>query len=195
MAPERPEYELSVEQELPAAADGAPRRARLTVRRSAGGTAQPADDAELARTLRDLVDRLARAADAAGVGSRNPSEARPDRPLSELLETYRPRQLELVELLHADGELTDAEFDLLRTHVAPAPAGSRPAADVSAAPVPPLRGSARPVEELLQAYQIESLRQAGAVRARRQISFEEYMSLKRHFSGGGSGPTESTPGA
>lgn len=192
MTPDRPEYELSVEQELPAAADGAPRRARLTARWS-GGATPLADDAEIARTLRDLVDRLARAADAAGVGRRGTPEARPDRPLSELLETYRPRQFELVELLHADGELTDAEFELLRSHVAPLPAGARGAPDASAAPAPPVRGTARPVDELLQTYQIESLRQAGAVRARRQISFEEYMSLKRHFSSPGPDTTPSSP--
>ncbi len=192
MTPDRPEYELSVEQELPAAADGAPRRARLTARWS-GGSTPLADEAEIARTLRDLVDRLARAADAAGVGSRGPSEAHPDRPLSELLETYRPRQFELVELLHADGELTDAEFELLRSHVAPLPAGARAAPDASAAPPAPVRSSARPVDELLQTYQIESLRQAGAVRARRQISFEEYMSLKRHFSSPGPDTTQSRP--
>jgi hypothetical protein len=40
---------------------------------------------------------------------------------------------------------------------------------------------ARPVPELLRTFQIASLRQAGAVRARRQISFAEYMALKRHF--------------
>jgi hypothetical protein len=33
----------------------------------------------------------------------------------------------------------------------------------------------------LRVYQINSLKQAGAVRARREISFSEYMALKRHF--------------
>ena len=30
-------------------------------------------------------------------------------------------------------------------------------------------------------YAVDSLKQAGAVRARREISFAEYMALKRHF--------------
>jgi hypothetical protein len=41
--------------------------------------------------------------------------------------------------------------------------------------------SPRPVDELVRTYRIESIKQAGAVRARRQISYEEYMALKRHF--------------
>jgi len=40
---------------------------------------------------------------------------------------------------------------------------------------------ARTVAELLRLYRIDSLKQAGAVRARREISFAEYMALKRYF--------------
>jgi hypothetical protein len=181
MAPRRTEYELSVEQELPASANGAPRRARLTARFHGEAEDPAPTESDLAGSLRDLVDRLARAAEAAGLG-RRPSEARPDRPLSELLETYRPRQMELVELLHADGELTDGEYAALRSgtsaSVAEPPALSPGPPPPSAAP----RSASRSVEELLRTYQISSLRQAGAVRARRQISFDEYMSLKRHFA-------------
>lgn len=180
MASRRKEYELSVEQELPAALDGARRHARLTARFSREpGEAEPTD-AELAGALRELTDRLARASETAGVG-RGPSARGPDRPLPELLETYRPRQFELVELLHADGEVSDGEYQVLRAHVRehPVEAGVAPSAPL---PVAPSRAGARSVEELLRTYQISSLRQAGAVRARRQISFEEYMSLKRHFA-------------
>jgi hypothetical protein len=51
------------------------------------------------------------------------------------------------------------------------------------------------VEELLHTYQITSLRQAGAVRARRQISFDEYMSLKRHFAASEAGAPDPGPTA
>jgi hypothetical protein len=193
MTPPGKEYELTVEEELPAAADGAPRRARLTVRfpRDAGG-AEP-DEAELARTLRELADRLARASEASGVGRGLSSGSRPDRGLEELLETYRPRQIELVELLHADGELTDAEYAALRARLTEAIV-EVPAPEASAAPprgAP--RSSGRPVEELLRTYQITTLRQAGAVRARRQISFDEYMSLKRHFAASEPGAADPEP--
>jgi hypothetical protein len=49
------------------------------------------------------------------------------------------------------------------------------------------------VPELLRTFQIETLRQAGAVRARRQISFEEYMALKRHFEAASAGPDGRSP--
>lgn len=194
MAPRRTEYELTVEQELPAAVDGAPRRARLTARFSGESDDVPLDDAELARSLRDLSDRLARASEAAGVGRGPASMPHPDRPLEELLETYRPRQIELVELLHADGELTDGEYAVLRTRVMETSAGV-PAPKGPLAPMASPRTGSRSVEELLRTYQIASLRQAGAVRARRQISFEEYMSLKRHFasSEAGTASTASIP--
>lgn len=155
MSSRRTEYELTVEQELPAAADGAPRRARLTARfHGEPDDAGPEGD-ELARSLRELADRLAKAAEAAGVG-RPTSEERPERSLGELLETYRPRQAELVELLHADGELTDAEFAALRARVtsSPPPLDETPVARPPSTPRP----GARPVEELLRTYQIASLR-------------------------------------
>jgi hypothetical protein len=182
MAPRRKEYELTVEQELPAAADGAPRRARLTARFSGDAGDVELDDAELARSLRELADRLARVAEASGVGRGPGSEPRPDRSVEELLETYRPRQMELVELLHADGELTEGEYAVLRTRMTDRPAEVEvPKTPDVPPPVVP-RAGGRSVEELLRIYQIASLRQAGAVRARRQISFDEYMSLKRHFA-------------
>jgi hypothetical protein len=193
MAPRRKEYELAVEQELPAASDGAPRRARLTARFSTeSGEGEP-DDAELARSLRELADRLARASESAGIGRAPGSGPRQDRSVEELMETYRPRQVELVELLHADGELTDGEYAVLRARVTTLPAGAPkgPTAPPTASP----RMTGRPVEELLRTYQITSLRQAGAVRARRQISFEEYMSLKRHFAAAEPTATETGPSA
>ncbi len=129
--------------------------------------------------------------------------SRPERELGELIETYRPRQRELVDLLREEGEITVAEHAQLAEYLganrgaprpvpiprAPLPSVPETTFDqpISAVPiaagVPSERRSetTRPVEELLQRYQIASLKQAGAVRARRQISFEEYMALKRHF--------------
>ncbi len=138
--------------------------------------------------------------------------ARPDRDLRELIETYRPRQPELVDLLRDEGELTPTEHVRLRTHLAggssseppsrgrpPVPVeeprlpyADRPIASApieAGAPAPP----GRPVPELLRVYEITSLKQAGAVRARRQISFAEYMALKRHFEGAESGATDGSP--
>ncbi len=195
MAPRRREYELTVEQELPAAADGAPRRARLTARFEPEAGEADLDDAELARSLRDLADRLARASEAAGVGRGPVPVPRPERALEELLETYRPRQMELVELLHADGELTDREYATLRARVSEHPPEVEPPKGPTGSPPVPPRMGGRPVEELLRTYQITSLRQAGAVRARRQISFEEYMALKRHFAAAEVGAPGTTPTA
>lgn len=193
MPPRRKEYELAVEQELPAAADGAPRRARLTVRWEPSADEPAPEDAELARSLRELADRLTRVSEAAGVGRGPAPEQRPDRALDELLETYRPRQMELVELLHADGELTDREYAALRARVSEQPLPvEAPKTPLGPSPAPS-RSGGRSVEELLRTYQIASLRQAGAVRARRQISFEEYMALKRHFATAEAGAPD--PGA
>jgi len=147
------------------------------------------DHSELARALDDiqadldgLVGPLLAAAPA----------ARADRDLTELVETYRPRQRELVDLLLGEGELTVGEHARLVDYLGapPAPAESPPPPlerriETPLAAVPIVAGradeGARPVAELIRLYQIGSLKQAGAVRARREISFAEYMALKRHF--------------
>jgi len=119
---------------------------------------------------------------------------RPDRELPELVDTYHPRQRTLIDLLREEGELTSGEHDRLVEYLAVARTASAPPtpapavldAPLAAAPIVAERlpDRARPVAELLRTFQIESLLQAGAVRARRQISFEEYMALKRHFETG-----------
>jgi hypothetical protein len=196
MALERSELVVSVEQE--AAPPGQPaRRLRLEARFPA--SARPPTAAELGEAIGRLDRELSEAARVAGYVPTSP--VRPDRPVNELVETYRPRQAELVELLLAEGEVTPGEAESLRSYLAgPVAAGvtSAPPRDeipvtdrpIAAAPLENDRtsGRARTVPELLSTYRIESLRQAGAVRARRQISFEEYMALKRHF-----GPTEPAP--
>jgi hypothetical protein len=163
---------------------------RLTARVEPGSDGNLPELAELKATLEELereLDRLAGPAPTSG------ATARAERGLAELVETYRPRQRELIDLLREEGEISVREHELLAANlpsvlapppvareVRPQPAGVAPP---PAAPIPAERGlpAARAVPELLRTYQIASLRQAGAVRARRQISFAEYMALKRHF--------------
>ncbi|HXQ48703.1 MAG TPA: hypothetical protein VN842_02850 [Thermoplasmata archaeon] len=192
---ERREIVLRVEREVPGP-DGAPRRVSLSARYDLAGRPEPPTAEELGEATRELDRELGSAIAQAGFPS---VPVRPDRDLVELIETYRPRQAELVDALESDGELSRNEAQLLRTHLASNPPSAPPA--TRDAPPPPLEvpvtdrplaalplsndrapSNPRPVSELLGLYRIESLKQAGAVRARRQISYEEYMALKRHFS-------------
>jgi len=184
----RRETELSVERPL---GPGGPSAgvARLTIRFQAGAGGAEPTPSELRAALVALTADL----DAiVGPPLAAAPAARPDRDLSELIETYRPRQRELVDLLREEGEITPSEHDRLVEHLRTTSARSAPTGrppepvpdqPIAAAPIGAERSlpPARPVPELLQAYQITSLKQAGAVRARRQISFAEYMALKRHF--------------
>ncbi|MCI4317330.1 MAG: hypothetical protein L3J96_02220 [Thermoplasmata archaeon] len=171
MALKRVGLELSVERELPGAVDRSPGRARLTARFEVEGG--PPTQEEVAQALSDISKELDLAVEALVPGSTRTS--RGERPLSELVETYRPRQAELVELLADEGEITRAEAELLRDHLERLPSPTPLANDRTPT-------VARPVDHLIREYRIESLKQAGAVRARRQISYEEYMALKRHFA-------------
>lgn len=184
MAEPRRPIDLSVERTLPDPAGGGPLVVRVSARLDGGSGA---DAPSLAATVEALRAQL----EAAVALVRPEGAARPDRSLTELIEAYRPRQPELVDLLREEGELTEPEHAALRSYLArgepvPAPAGGVPITDrpIAAAPLEIDRAPAtpRPVEELVRLYQIASLKQAGAVRARRQISFEEYMALKRHFA-------------
>ena len=165
---------------------GSPLVVRATIHLEEGvDPSSPSLAPELER-LREQLETAVRAVSPAGTPA-----PRPDRSVDELIETYRPRQPELLDLLRDEGELSATEHDALRRRlfegeaVRPPPAGvpitQRP---IAAAPLEADRAPAvpRPIEELLRVYQIASLKQAGAVRARRQISFEEYMALKRHFA-------------
>jgi hypothetical protein len=185
---ERRQLELSVERPLgpDRLSDGT---VHLTVRFEVSPGADSPTPQELAKALDVLradLDALV-GAPLAAVPAR-----RVDRELSELVEAYRPRQRELVDLLRDDGEITDVEHARLAEYLA-GPAGPRtipermpePILDQPIAAIP-IGASAAPtpvrsVDELLRTFQISSLKQAGAVRARRQISFSEYMALKRHF--------------
>jgi len=184
----RREIELTVERPLRADAPSAG-TVRLSAKFEPPSDASGPSHSELARALDELqadLDGLVGPLLAAA-----PS-ARPDRDLTELVETYRPRQRELVDLLLGEGELTASEptrlVEYLGAPSAPAEAPSAPRerrVETPLAAAPALAGrpdeGARSVPELLRLYRIDSLKQAGAVRARREISFAEYMSLKRHF--------------
>ncbi|MCI4350929.1 MAG: hypothetical protein L3K15_05395 [Thermoplasmata archaeon] len=183
------EIELSVEGEAGAPSGGAPRRVRLVARIPREAITGPSEEATLAewaaalgRSLETAIERMA-----PGSGRGAP---RADRSLEELVEAYHPRQAELIELLRDDGELTPTEHERLRQYLsiptaASAPPPPRPVGrSLAEAPLERDRAPSTPrsVPELLALYQIESLKQAGAVRARRQISYEEYMAVKRHFA-------------
>jgi hypothetical protein len=185
--------ELSVERELAPAPDGSPRRARLSAEFEATGApdAYGPEAADVGAALVGLARRLEEGIERAEM---KPPE-RPERSLAELVERYHPRQAELVQVLFEDGEITEKERALLAEHVATLPASSRrssperaPAAASNRGAVRAERGGevptggGRPVPELLSTYRIHTLKEAGAVRARRQISYDEYMALRRHFS-------------
>ena len=203
MSSRRRSVELSVERPLGGRAP-AGTVARLSTTFETGPDSNGPTAAELARTLEELLRDLE---PLVGPATAGPGPARPDRGLEELVETYRPRQRELVDLLLADGEITAPEHASLLAHLgSPTPPGPTPAAPpapelgrvgetpIAAVPLSaePKLPPARPVPELLRTFQITTLRQAGAVRARRQISFAEYMALKRHFEATGAA-TDSRP--
>jgi hypothetical protein len=176
----RTHVELAVERDI-ADAEGIVRRFRLAAHFPTEGS-EPTPE-ELAPLFRSLSEELDRSLPAGA-----PVVGRADRSLSELIETYRPRQPELLDLLLEDREITDGEFALLRGYLAerapvvpiePVPMDQPIAAAPLAQDRTPI--TPRPIDDLLRLYRIESLKQAGAVRARRQISYEEYMALKRHF--------------
>jgi hypothetical protein len=192
------------------------REVELTVERPVGGSGPSGGVARLSARLepgpdgtgptpvelREAYERLVADLDAV-VGVPLAGGPAADRDVAELIDTYRPRQRELVDLLLSDGEISPSEHARLVEHLAdalrPRPARSvaPPVVDrpIAAAPIAaePSAAPTRPVEELLKNYQIASLKQAGAVRARRQISFAEYMALKRHFESAGA-PT-AAPGS
>ncbi len=200
----RRQIELAVERPI-GARGPAGAVARLAATFDVDGESGGPTPSELSRALDELVRDLE--------GLLGPAVAtvpapRSDRPVDELVETYRPRQRELVDLLLEDGELTGGEHASLlaqleargvaaREPSAVAPSERSPLGETPIAAVPivaePKLPPSRPVPELLRTFQITTLRQAGAVRARRQISFAEYMALKRHFESTGVGGETQRP--
>jgi hypothetical protein len=198
----RKDVELTVER--PLGSDAEAGRVRLSARFESPeeGSPSPADLARALESLRADLDALV------GPPLAATPALRPDRDLVELVDTYRPRQRVLLDLLREEGELTPGEHARLVEYLAagggstPPTSPARPSFSdqpLAAAPIVaerPTEGG-RPVDELVRTYHIESLKQAGAVRARRQISFAEYMALKRHFesAGGSSTGAKETPAA
>ncbi len=189
MALKRREVELTIERPLDPS-NPAAGTVRLTGRfdgDAAGSAPSHGDLADALERLRADLDALLGAPIAAVPA------AREDRELTELVETYRPRQRGLIDALRDDGEISRTEHERLLAYLnapgaAPPPAPApvpEPTFDrpIAAVPIAADRSpdASRPIPELLERYQITSLKQAGAVRARREISFEEYMALKRHF--------------
>jgi hypothetical protein len=188
----RTSFELSVEGEASGSNGGPPLKARLSVSFEPGPTGGPPSAEEVKVALEEL-----RASLAGALGQPALPTPRVDRGLPELIETYRPRQPELIDLLRDEGELTPGEHALLARHLS-GPTGPAPPAPLPSPPLAPPSppaltiaptqverehtGPPRPVPALLEQYRITSLKQAGAVRARRQISFDEYMAIKRHYA-------------
>jgi hypothetical protein len=187
----RTEIELTVERALPSDPAGPARVARMATRFAVPPDTNGPTDAELAEAFAGLIAQLDRT-----VALLPNSRPRVDRELSELIDTYRPRQPELIDLLRDDGELTAHEHELLQAHLRATPREgsvtppSLARAPIAARPLSNDRTTAtpRPIPDLLAEYQITTLKQAGAVRARRQISYDEYMALKRHFTASGENP-------
>jgi hypothetical protein len=181
--------ELSVERETPASEGRPARRIRLTAQFAPGSTDGLPSAEELSTALQELTDRLDD-----GLGrdeALSPAVASSDRSLEDLVENYRPRQVELIDLLLEEGEVSPAEHERLREFLLEERTGELPSSGSTVAATDPVVTKTpsdrapppvRSVDELLRAYQIGSLRQAGAVRGRREISYDEYMLLKRHFS-------------
>lgn len=182
-----------MERSVPLEAGGPP----ITIRLSAdlpgpedSGASEAREREGLLSTLLAELDELIRSTPGLTL-----PPARAERSTLELIQAYHPRQTELVDLLAQEGELSGAEAERLREYLRQMPrpgteerasAGTEARQPIAAAPLANDRTptSPRPVGELLDRYEIKNLKQAGAVRARRQISFEEYMALKRHFAQG-----------
>jgi hypothetical protein len=180
----RTEVDLAVERDVEGE-DGVTRRYRMTSRLVLDPPDGPVPEEELKERFRALTEELDRLVPA----GRGGDGVREERSTTELVETYRPRQVELLDLLREEGEISAGEFTRLRQYLSDRPGGVAPEIPVTDRPIAaaPLAVDRSPIvprstRELLELYRIESLKQAGAVRARRQISYEEYMSLKRHFA-------------
>ncbi|HEY6238008.1 MAG TPA: hypothetical protein VIZ68_02335, partial [Thermoplasmata archaeon] len=151
MTVHRTELDLAVERDV-AGEDGVVRRYRLTTRL----VLDPPDGPVPAEELRERFRALSEELDGVVPAGRSVDGAREDRPTTELVETYRPRQLELLDLLREEGEISGTEFTRLRQYLADRPGGVAPEVPVTdrpiaAAPLAVDRSPIipRPVRELL----------------------------------------------
>lgn len=200
MPARRKDLTVSLEQEVPSSEGEAPRRLRVAMTLEPGedGKVSPSETSEAVRELSDLLQSSASSLASASGSSTGP---RPDRSLSELVQTYRPRDLELLDALLWEGEITPTEHELLRSQLpkpgAVATTAPSPSTEVPASPTPaptstpaparpvPASGTARPsarsVDQLLRELGIQDLRDVNRARGREMISYEEWAALKAHF--------------
>ncbi|MDE1820140.1 MAG: hypothetical protein KGJ23_07650 [Euryarchaeota archaeon] len=187
---------VSVEEEALPAGDTPARRVHLAM------TLQPAEGAEVTTeevqaAVKLLSHHLESAIATLSEGGPSGAGPRPDRPLPDLLETYRPRNLELVDALLWEGELTPTEHQVLQAAVRTPPERASKGPPPKTAPPPeaplatiapsasssqgPARTSPRSVDALLRELDLKDMRDANRARGRRMISYEEWAALKSHF--------------
>lgn len=150
MPAKRSEVTVTLEEEVPARGEAPVRRVQVST------TLRPADSDEVspedvAGAVRALSGHIKSAVGTLEEASGAPSGPRPDRPLADLVQTYRAKSPELVDALLWEGELTPTEHQALQaavrqhratpTRSATAPSPSPPPSPAhAAAPAP----SARP---------------------------------------------------
>ncbi len=205
MPARRKDVTVSLEQEVPSGEGEAPRRIRVTMTLEPGedGKVAPAETAEAIQTLSSVLESSASSLALASGGTTGP---RPDRSLSELVESYRPRDLQLLDALLWEGEITPTEHEMLRSQLpkpgavaakvplpskevapspppspTPAPTSPPTAARPAASATGTARPSARSVDQLLRELAIQDLRDVNRARGRELISYDEWAALKAHF--------------
>lgn len=198
MTARRSDLELSLEEDIPGVGEAPPRRLRVSLTLHASDGQEPTET-EVAEATEILRQRLASARQSLAsheggwVGA-----PRPDRPVGDLIELYRPKSLDLVDALLWEGDLTPTEHAALAQHVRglgevparepPAPRRAPATPSPTAAPPPtpspsPSRppAAARGTEELIAMLRLQSLQDVNRARAQRAISYDEWFALKKHF--------------
>ena len=191
--------EVSVEEEVPGMGTDPPRRVRvsLLLQPPAEGSLGPADIQKAAEELKAHLATLRSAL--AGAGSEGlPGLPHPDRPLEELLETYRPRSEGLVDALLWEGQLTPTEHSSLKEHLSrtsipPPPKPQAPPLPTSPPPasrtVERPRAVGRPPEEILRQLNLRDLKDVNRARARELVTYDEWIALKKYLQERASGPS------
>ncbi len=141
MPAKRSEVTVTLEEEVPARGEAPVRRVQVST------TLRPADSDEVspedvAGAVRALSGHIKSAVGTLEEASGAPSGPRPDRPLADLVQTYRAKSPELVDALLWEGELTPTEHQALqaavRQHrVAPTPSATAPSPSPPSPPSPP----------------------------------------------------------
>lgn len=116
MPAKRSEVTVTLEEEVPARGEAPVRRVQVST------TLRPADSDEVspedvAGAVRALSGHIKSAVGTLEEASGAPSGPRPDRPLADLVQTYRAKSPELVDALLWEGELTPTEHQALQAAV------------------------------------------------------------------------------